>query len=336
MTTPTLGGWLVHVMSEADGALSLEEALHVIMDSMKAYFPSQSVAVILIDSDTKELRIKISRQISYTFVKKFHKAGPSATAEKVVLELHPMLLNDVDPDSDAYKDLKLEHDFSSAVLAPIVQNQRGVGFIFCDRANGEKFDEPDLLHLQVIGYLIGSLIEKFDLIKASKKLSQIDAATNALQYKAFVPAMATELERAKTHSYEVTLALLAVEAFRKYVETHGIEDAHALLAEVVGIIRSRIRDMDILARFGADEFVLCLSGLTESEASDKLEGIRADVNAKAVGKGDDPIDVAIGGLTLRDGKDMDRPLQDILGELGKKLVRAKGKGSDRIVLGTFE
>lgn len=336
MTSPTLGGWLVHVMREADGALSLEEALHVIMDSMKEYFPCQSVAVILIDDDTKELRIKISRQISYTFVKKFHKAGPSLTAEKVVLELHPMLLNDVDPESDVYKDLKLEHDFSSAVLAPVVQNQRGVGFIFCDRANGERFVDSDLLHLQVIGYLIGSLIEKFELIKASKKLSQIDEATKALQYKAFVPALATELERARTHSYEITLALLSVDAFRRYVETHGINDAHALLAEVVEIIRDRIRDMDILARFGADEFILCLSGLTETEASEKLEAIRGDVTAKAVGKGDSPIDVTIGGLALRDKTDMGRPLQDILGELGKKLVRAKGKGSDRVILGSFE
>ena len=39
MTQKTLGGWLVHVMSRSDGALSLEEALHVIMDSMKDYFP---------------------------------------------------------------------------------------------------------------------------------------------------------------------------------------------------------------------------------------------------------------------------------------------------------
>ena len=85
MMTPTLGGWLVHVMREADGALSLEEALHAIMDSVKQYYPCQSVAVILIDDDTKELRIKISRQISYTFVKKFHRDGPTPTAERVVL-----------------------------------------------------------------------------------------------------------------------------------------------------------------------------------------------------------------------------------------------------------
>ena len=51
-----------------------------------------------------------------------------------------------------------------------------------------------------------------------------------------------------------------MDAFRKYIETYGIDEAHALLAEVVEIVKEHIRDMDILARFGADEFILCLSG----------------------------------------------------------------------------
>ena len=58
--------------------------------------------------------------------------------------------------------------------------------------------------------------------------------------------MATELERGKTHAYRITLALLAVDAFRKYVETYGIDDAHALLAEVVGKARRGAENIDVL------------------------------------------------------------------------------------------
>ena len=326
MTTQTLGGWLVHVMREADGALSLEEALHVIMDSMKEYFPSQSVAVILIDLDTKELRIKISRQISYTFAKKFHKDEPSLTAEQAVLEQRAILLNDLDPESETYGDLKLEHEFTSAVLAPIIVNQRGVGYIFCDRSNGEQFNESDLLHLQVIGYLVGTLMEKFELIQSSRKLSVVDEASQSMKYKAFVPAMATELQRAAEHGYSVTLAMLVVDAFRKYVDTYGINEAHALLAEVSGIVKEHITDMDVLARFGADEFILCLSGATVEEAVTKLEAIRDDVARKAVGQGDATgISVTAGGITLSEGKDLKKPLQQILAALGKVLVKAKGR-----------
>jgi len=324
-------------MREADGALSLEEALHVIMDSMKGYFPCQSVAVILIDPDTKELRIKISRQISYTFVKKYHRDGPSPSAEQVVLEQRPMLLNDLDAGSETYSNLKLEHDFSSAVLAPVIMNQRGVGYIFCDRSNHEKFTDADLLHLQVIGYLIGNLMEKFDLIKYSKKLSQVDDASDALQYKAFVPAMATELQRAQEHGYPVTLAMLVVDAFRKYVDTYGIDEAHSLLAEVVEISKQQIRDMDILARFGADEFVLCLSGLTREEALAKLEGIRSDIAEKAVGQADsDQVSITIGAVFLEEAAHMKKALRDILARLGKVLVAAKSEDSKRVVIHAME
>jgi diguanylate cyclase (GGDEF)-like protein len=322
-------------MREADGALSLEEALHVIMDSMKQFFPCQSVAVVLIDDDTKELRIKISRQISYTFAKKFHRDSPSPTAERLVLELKPMLLNQVDPESDLYRELKLEHDFVSAVLAPIVKDQRGTGYIFCDRANHDEFTESDLLHLQVLGYLIGSLMEKFELIKQSRKLSQVDDASGALQYKAFIPAVATEMQRARTHDYPLALALLSVDAFRKYVDTYGIEQAHSLLAEIVEITGKCTRDMDILARFGADEFILCLSGATEDEARSKLAEISEKVSAEAVGQGDQELSLTIGALLLASESHLKARLQDVLGALGKSLADAKDRGAAQIVVGSL-
>ena len=330
MKSPTLGGWLVHVMREADGSLSFEEALHVIMDSMKEYFPSQSVAVILIDEDTSELRIKISRQISYTFVKKFHRAGPSPTAERVVLEQQPLLLNNIDASDPMYNDLKLEHDFTSAVLAPIVTNKRGIGYIFCDRANGEEFTSADLLHLQVLGYIVGNLLEKFELISASKKLSQIDDATQALQYKAFVPAFATELERAKTHDYEIGLALLSVDAFRKYLDTYGIDEAHALLAEVVAVVKEQIRDMDFIARFSADQFILCLSGLTADETDAHISKLSSLVSEKVLGKGDIAVNLIVGSLHIGTEIPLTETVQNIISTLGKKLVAAKSKaGSHR-------
>lgn len=332
MIKPTLGGWLVHVMRSAEGALTLEEALHTIVDSMKLYFPCQSVAIILIDEDTNEMRIKISRQISYTFSKQFRKQGPSATAEKVVLEQRPLLLNNVPRDSEIYRDLKLEHDFTSAVVAPIVKNKRGVGYIFCDRNDSEPFTESDLLHLQVIGLLVGNMMEKFELLQRSRRLSQIDDASQALHYKAFVETFGVELQRSQTHDYPLTLALLAIDAFRKYVEVFGIDAAHALLAEVVSIIRPLIRDMDILARFGADEFVLCLAATGYKEAETKLNAIRAAVRDKAVGQGDAPIELTIGGLVLDTANDKQCGIPDILGAVGRSLVEAKNQKSGRMVI----
>jgi len=332
MNTPTLGGWLVHVMREADAALSLEEALHAILDSTKVYFPCQSVAVILLDEDTKEPRIKISRQISYTFTKQYHPPDPPPAAEQVVLEQSPALFNHLDSASEIYAQIKLEHDFSSAVLAPVIRAQRGVGYIFCDRANGEQFDEADLLHLQVFGFLIGNLMEKFDLLKQSKMLSQYDDASRALLYKAFVPAAVREMERARQHGYGIAFALLSVDLFRKYIEKHGIQKAHDLLAEIVRVIRARIRETDVLARFAADEFVLCLSGATADEARAKLESIREAVRREVMGQGDAAVSLTIGAVTLAEEAQLKKTIQDLLAGLGRTLVQAKNQGAGHLTV----
>jgi diguanylate cyclase (GGDEF)-like protein len=250
-----------------------------------------------------------------------------------VLEQEPLLLNDADVASEVYREVKLEHDFVSAVIAPVVKNRRGVGYIFCDRAAGTgPFTSADLLHLQVIGYLIGNHIEKFELIKQSKKLSRFDDATGILQYKAFIPALGVEIERAHKHRYGVVLALLSVGAFRKYVETYGIDRAHALLADVAKTMGRRLSEMDLLARFGADEIVVCMSGQTGAEATAKLQAMREDVRQGVIGETDEPVDVAIGALHLSGERDLKRMLQEILAELGKSLVEAKTKHAGAVVL----
>ena len=94
--------------------------------------------------------------------------------------------------------------------------------------------------------------------------------------------------------------------------------------------------MDIIARFGADEFVLCLSGLTSEEAVQKLEAIRRDVSAKAAVQGEFTADLTIGALVLDREEDFRRGLQDILGALGKVLVQAKGERGKSIAIGRME
>lgn len=332
----TLGAWLLHVMRRAESALSLEEALHLILDSMKVYFPCQSVAVMLIDDQTKELQIKISRQISYSFIKQFRRGGPSELAERIVLEQRPILLNNADPSSDVYRSLKLEHEFTSAVVAPIIRHQRGVGYVFADRQEGSPFTESDLLHMQVIGLLIGSMMEKFDLIRTARSLSQFDDASHALNYKAFVAQMGTELQRARTHRYPLGLALIAAEDFRRYVEVYGVGAAHALLAEMVTLIREQIRDMDLLGRFGADELILCLSGFTRIETEAKLTDLVRMLRERSVGKGEGTVRVTIGGVALERPECMSRPLQDIFAALGRQLVEARSAGGGKPVIATME
>ncbi len=319
---PTLGGWMVHVLREADSALSFEESLHVILDSMKVFFPTQSVAVVMVDDDTQEVRIKISRQISYSFAKQFRRKAPGPHIENLMVREEPLLLTAADPVSDLYREIKLEHDFSSAVLVPVIQNHRSVGYVFCDRHEPPAFTESDQLHLQVIGFLIGSLMVKFELLQERRHFSQLDDATGALKYAAFVPALATELKRAVAHAYPVAVALLHVPAFRFYLDTHGIDRAHGLLADLVKRVGRHTRETDLVARYSADRLVVCLSGATEAEALSRLGDIQALAQRELGTDSGIPVNVLVGGVVLQGAAAKQQPMQDLMGLLGRALIEA--------------
>lgn len=325
-TEPTLGGWMVHVLREADGALSMEEALHVILDSMKVFFPSQSVAVILFDDDTNEARIKISRQISYTYAKEFRRKAPGPQIERLMLSQDPLLVSKRPRDGDLYQELKLEHDFTSAVLAPVVKNHRSVGYIFCDRNTEPAFTESDLLHLQVIGYLIGSLTVKFELFQERRQFSQHDDATGTLKYSAFVPALDTELKRSVTHQYPVTVALIQLPDFRKFLDEYGIDKAHEALAGLGRIIGRHTRDLDLLARYSADRLVLCLSGMAAAESGRVLAQIRDEAHAELGAGTEIEVTIWVGAVVLENDEQKKQTLQNLIGSLGKALMEATKSG----------
>jgi diguanylate cyclase (GGDEF)-like protein len=322
----TLGGWMVYVLREADGALSMEEALHSILDSMKVYFPAQSVAVILFDDDTNEAHIKISRQISYSYVKEFHHKTPGPQIERLMLSQEPLLLHERPGRDEEYAELKMEHDFTSAVLAPVITNHRSIGYIFCDRNGPPSFTESDLLHLQVVGFLIGSLMVKFELLQERRQLSQTDDATNALKYAVFVAALDTELKRSVSHAYAVTLALIQLPTFKNFLDMHGIDRAHAALAELVRIIGRHTRTTDLLARYSADRLILCLSGLTEAEALQMLTAIRDEARSEVGAGSGIEVEALIGAIFLESEIQKKQPLQTLIGSLGKSLVEASKSG----------
>jgi diguanylate cyclase (GGDEF)-like protein len=324
----TLGSWLVHVLRKADGAMSMEEALHVLMDSLSEFFPCQSSALILIDDVTKAMSIKISRHISYTFSKQFRRDLGTA-GEDVVMGQKPLMLNNLSQTDPQYAEFKLEHEFSSAVIAPLIKNKRGVGYIYCDRIEGELFNEADLLHLQVLGYIIGNIMEKFDLLKSTFKLSQIDDVTNVLQYRAFITQFSNELERARMHDYEIGLLLISADMFRSYVSTYGVDDAHRLLADIAAEARKHIRDVDLIARFGADQFIMCFSGFSSRKLQAMQEEMLQGIVSKVRGKGGETVKISVGSLHLPNKAALSQQLQDILAALGHSVVEAKRAGINR-------
>jgi len=324
--------WLIDIGRELGGAVTIEEALHVILENITKYFPHQTLAALVVNENTNNLAIKNSRNLSYCFVKNFSRIARGNVIDRVLMKHECVFFNNLDRTLPDYAELKLENDFNHVCLVPIIQNQRAVGYLHCDRVDGLEFTEDDARELLVIGYMVGQQIAKHELLFLTRHLARIDEASKALKYHAFLEQYQREAARTKTYGTPLTLMLFSIDNYTQYVTTCGIAAGHALLEEIHQLIHGCVREIDVVGRFAANEFIVCLGGMNGAEAKTKLEQIHATIQKQTALATGSPIVISGAAMTFERKEDLNLSLEQIFARLGGGLILARKHGHNQVTI----
>lgn len=331
--------WLINISRELGGAVTIEEALHIIIENIKNYCPHQTLAALVVDGNTNNLVIRNSRNLSYSYVKNFSRlsrgnraGGATGIIDRLLMKHEHVIFNNLSPSDPACSELKLEKDFKHICLVPIIQNQRAVGYLHCDRIDGPLFTEEEAKELLLVAYLIGQQIAKHELLFMTRHLARIDDASKALKYNAFLEQYHRETARAKTYGNPLTLMIFSIDNYAQYVMTCGIAAGHALLEEIFHLIHSSVREIDLVGRLAADEFIVCLGGMNSSEAVKMMENIRDVIQKQTAFFSGCAIFISGASITFEQKEDLNFPLERILAKLGSGLILARKQGHNQVVV----
>lgn len=133
------------------------------------------------------------------------------------------------------------------------------------------------------------LLEKHDL-------SREDPITKSLNLRAFREIGEIEISRAIRYGYALSLAYIDVDNFKAINDTRGHDAGNKLLCAVVDAIRENLRDSDIVARVGGDEFVLLLPVTHQASVQIVIAKIQNHLMS-IMDKNDWPVTFSFGVLT---------------------------------------
>ncbi|MBB5019374.1 diguanylate cyclase [Chitinivorax tropicus] len=167
-----------------------------------------------------------------------------------------------------------------------------------------------------------------------KALNFTDGLTGVRNRKFFDARVVKEWSRARRGTYNLTLAILDIDHFKKINDTYGHQAGDQVLKEVAAAVQSCLkRPCDFLARYGGEEFVVILP-LTEGRGAQQLcEVIRKRIADKKITFKQHAIQVTISiGLCTAVPLETQR-YETMLRAADDALYRAKRGGRNRVEVG---
>lgn len=185
-----------------------------------------------------------------------------------------------------------------------------------------------MLILTAVGHL---LMASQRLQLRLDELASLDALTGVFNRRAFLAAF-NQRQRAPKRVASAVL-VLDLDHFKQINDRHGHAAGDAVLRAVVARVQSGLRDRDVFARAGGEEFWLLLPGVDREVARTVAERLRAAVAVQAFEHEGLAIAATVSiGVALLDADGGD--IHAALSAADRALYAAKSGGRDRVVLAT--
>ncbi len=220
------------------------------------------------------------------------------------------------------------------VIAPILYSERLHGVIgIGEKLYGGKFEQTDFELFHVLVNIISISIENAMHYEEVKNLSLTDAMTNLHNYRYFSIRLKEELNRARRSKGKVSLLILDIDHFKNYNDTLGHQTGDEALRTLGRVLKSTVRDEDVVSRYGGEEFCIILPGISKNGISILGERVRKIIELhkfyKETVQPAGRITVSLGGATYPD--DAKNP-DDLVQKADQALYKAKNHGRNQLVI----
>ncbi len=174
-----------------------------------------------------------------------------------------------------------------------------------------------------------------DLRIANEKLQNlvdIDDLTGLYNMRSVYERLNQEIDRARRYKHSIAVFMMDMDDFKRVNDNHDHLFGSYVLSEVGKLIKANIRSVDFAARYGGDEFLICLTQTQPVGAVRFADRLRKKIDEHEFVNGPDQIKLSasFGAAILENGKSQ-LDAHSIVRLADAKLYEAKAEGKNRVI-----
>lgn len=210
------------------------------------------------------------------------------------------------------------------LVLPLKLNHHTMGYLIAD---GLVKDDSEKFHILSQQFMLA--IKRALLYRKVQELAIKDGLTAVSSRRHFMDRLNEELERSGKFKYNFALLMVDIDHFKSYNDHYGHLVGDAILKDVGSTIRETIRQIDLVGRYGGEEFVLVLAETDRAGGMLAAERIRQKIQAKKIRVYDEYVEVTISaGLAVFPGDA--KEAQALIENADEALYKAKESGRNRV------
>jgi diguanylate cyclase (GGDEF)-like protein len=185
-----------------------------------------------------------------------------------------------------------------------------------------------VISTSVVAIVVLTLVRHNDeLLDELASEARTDALTGLLNRRGFEERALPELARARREDSWIAVAIFDLDYFKRVNDEWGHDVGDRVLTRTASVLSGEARELDVVARFGGEEFVVLLPGAPPEAARAFVERVRA-VLAHSGGIGLPKVRASVGVLSVI----APASVQTMLHGADSALYKAKRGGRDRAVI----
>jgi diguanylate cyclase (GGDEF)-like protein len=226
----------------------------------------------------------------------------------------------IKPDSTQLKDLEADKSYA---IFPLKERRQILGYLAV-----RNVSEPDMVKVMILGHQLTLALQRIHLYREVEKLAMIDSLTGVATRRQILERLNEEISRSQAKKINVSLLMIDVDYFKRFNDKYGHLTGDKILSEIGRLLKENVREIDIVGRYGGEEFSVVLPDTNAQGAHYVAERIRTSIESSVINAYDTNIKatVSIGVATF---PDHGKTPAELLEKSDKALYHAKGAGRNR-------
>ncbi len=308
------------VIRALDMAQDRDGALEVAIGALELGLPGAQSEILLADSSRAHLSLAAKSEVLAVH----DSCGVATPRHCPAVRTGHALRFDRSDALDAWPYLKSRKEHcASALCVPVSVMGSTTGVVHITRQEPLPFTQSDATMVSGVAQQFGSRVGLLTAMAQSELQASTDPLTGLLNRRSLENGVRVLANEATP--FAVVIADL--DHFKSLNDTHGHDAGDRALRVFSRVLRSVVRDGDLVCRYGGEEFLIVMPRATALDATEVVDRLRLELSASFVDGRTPTFTVSAGATDTSQGDD----LTELISLADRALLQAKADGRNRTI-----